>query len=108
MADVVDHPLGDQELCQLGQAPSREGQVVVLRTGQGDLLDLSPLGEVEGRRSSTGVLRCQRVEAVVVEVVEDTPHTDLQGEGDLGHLLGVHALGGPEHDLGTSPSDDRS
>ena len=21
MADVVDHPLGDQELCQLGQAP---------------------------------------------------------------------------------------
>ena len=31
MADVVDHPLGDQELGQLGQAPGRKGQVVVLR-----------------------------------------------------------------------------
>ena len=38
MADVVDHPLGDQELGQLGQAPGRKGQVVVLRAGQGDLL----------------------------------------------------------------------
>ncbi|MGW2492100.1 NUDIX domain-containing protein [Streptomyces sp. NPDC001606] len=28
MADVVDHPLGDQEVHQLGQAPGRKGQVV--------------------------------------------------------------------------------
>ena len=36
MADVVDHPLGDQEVGQLGQAPGRERQVVVGRSGQRD------------------------------------------------------------------------
>jgi hypothetical protein len=73
MADVVDHPLGDQELRQLGQAPGREGQVVVLRSGQGDLLDLLALGEGELGWSAAGVLRSERVEPVGVEVVDDRP-----------------------------------
>ncbi|KRA46028.1 hypothetical protein ASD97_38100 [Streptomyces sp. Root63] len=29
VADVVDHPLGDQEVGQLGQAPGRERQAVL-------------------------------------------------------------------------------
>jgi hypothetical protein len=29
VADVVDHPLGDQEVGELGQAPGREGQAVL-------------------------------------------------------------------------------
>jgi hypothetical protein len=44
VADVVDHPLGDQEVGQFGQAPGREGQAVLGRLGLGDLLDLAPLG----------------------------------------------------------------
>jgi len=40
VADVVDHPLGDQEVGQLGQAPGRERQVMIGRTGQRELLDL--------------------------------------------------------------------
>ena len=42
VADVVDHPLGDQEVGQLRQAPGRERQVVIGRPGQRDLLDLPP------------------------------------------------------------------
>ena len=57
VADVVDHPLGDEELGQLGQAPRRERQVVVHRPRQGELLDLLALGQRELRRPSTGVLR---------------------------------------------------
>ena len=107
MADVVDHPLSDQELCQLGQAPGREGQVVVLRAGQGDLLDRLALGEGELRRSAAGVLRGQGVEPVGVEVVDHLTDPVLGGEGDLGDGRHVHGLGGPEHDLGSSPSDHR-
>ncbi|WP_229894182.1 hypothetical protein [Streptomyces glebosus] len=47
VADVVDHPLGDQEVRQLGQTPGRERQVVLGRLGLGDLLDLTPLGQGE-------------------------------------------------------------
>ena len=70
MGDVVDRPPGDQELCQLGQAPGRRRQVVVLRAGQGDLLELPAFGEGEGGRTAAGVLRRERVEAVVIEVAE--------------------------------------
>lgn len=71
MTDVVDHPLGDQKLCQLGQAPCREGQVAILRMGQGDLLDRPALRQRELRWSATGVLRSQGIEPVSVEVVDD-------------------------------------
>ena len=48
MADVVDHPLGDEELGQLGQAPGRKRQTVIGRAGQGDLLNLLALRQGEG------------------------------------------------------------
>jgi hypothetical protein len=107
MADVVDHPLGDQELGQLGQAPGRKGQVVVLRAGKCHLLDGLALGKGELRRTATGVLRGQGVEPVGVEVVDHLTHPILGSEGDLGDGGDVHGLGGPQHDLGSSPSDDR-
>jgi hypothetical protein len=44
VADVVDDPLSDQEVGQLGQAPGRKRQAVFGRPGLGDLLDLAPLG----------------------------------------------------------------
>jgi len=47
VADVVDHPLGDQEVGQLGQAPGRERQAVLGRLGLGDLLDLPASGRLK-------------------------------------------------------------
>jgi hypothetical protein len=47
VADVVDHPLGDQEVSQLGQAPGRKRQAVLGRLGPGDLLNLALLGQGE-------------------------------------------------------------
>jgi len=32
VTDVVDHPLGDEELGQLGQAPGGKGQVMRMST----------------------------------------------------------------------------
>jgi hypothetical protein len=55
MADVVDHPLSDQEVGQLSQAPGREGQVMVDRPGQRSLLDLAPLGQGEGGWAAAGI-----------------------------------------------------
>ena len=66
VGDVVDHPLGDQEIGQLRQAPDRERQVVIGRAGQRDLLDLRPLLEVELRRPAAGVAGIEGVEAVGV------------------------------------------
>jgi hypothetical protein len=51
VADVVDHPLGHQEVRQLGQALGRKRQVVLARPGLGDLLDLPPLTQGELRRT---------------------------------------------------------
>jgi hypothetical protein len=50
VADVLDHPLDDQEVRQLGQAPGGERQVMVLWTRQGELLDRSPLRQGKTRR----------------------------------------------------------
>ena len=61
VADVVDHPLDDQEVGQLGQAPSREGQAVLGRLGLGELLDLATLGQSEGPRPAALVLRVERL-----------------------------------------------
>jgi len=47
VADVVDCPFGDQELCQLGQAPGGERQAVVGWVGLLDLLDFPPLSQGE-------------------------------------------------------------
>jgi hypothetical protein len=55
VAEVVDHPLGDQEVGQLGQRPGRKRQVVVDRPGQRGPLDLAPLGEGEGGWATAGI-----------------------------------------------------
>jgi hypothetical protein len=46
VADVVDHPLSDQELGQLRERPGRKRQAMVDRPGQGELGD--PLGTGPG------------------------------------------------------------
>lgn len=43
VADAVDHPLGEQDVDQRGQAPNREWRAVLGRLALGDLLDLAPL-----------------------------------------------------------------
>jgi hypothetical protein len=92
MADVVDHPLGDQELGQLGQAPGRERQPVVNGSRQGDLFNLLTLGEAERRRPAADVPRVQGLKAVLVEVVEHLPYPVGAGEAHLGDPGHVHAL----------------
>lgn len=81
---------------------------MVLRSGQGDFLDGLAFGEREHRRVATGKLRCQRVEPIGVEVVDHLSGPVFGGEGDLGEGRHVHGLSGPQHDLGSSPSDDRA
>ncbi len=108
VADVVDHPLSDEELGQLGQAPGGKGQVVVDRTAQRDLLDLPALGQGELRWSAARVLGGQGVEPVVVEVVQDLTDPIGRGEGHLGDLGHVHALGREQHHLGSPPAHHRA
>jgi hypothetical protein len=74
VADVVDHPLSDQELGQLRQALRRERQVMLSRPRPNDLLDLPPLREGEFRRPTALVPRIQGGEPVGVEVA-DTSRT---------------------------------
>ena len=66
VADVVDHPLSHQELCQLRQAPGGKRQVIVPRARLGDLLDLPALAERELRRAAAPIPRIQRAEPVRV------------------------------------------
>ena len=107
MADVVDHPLSDEEVRQLGQAPRRERQVVILRSSQRDLLDLAALRQGERRRPATGVLRVQRVEAVIVEVVDHLTDPVRRGERHLRDLSDVHSLRREQHHLRSPPRHHR-
>ncbi len=91
VADVIDHPLGHQELGQLGQAPGGERQVVLGRAGLGELLDLPPLAQRELRRVAALVLRVQRLEPVGIEVADH-----------------VHALRGQQHHLRAPPGHHRT
>jgi hypothetical protein len=108
VADVVDHPLGDQEVGQLGQAPGRERQAVLDRRGLGDLLDLTAFGQGEGLGPSAPVLGLQRVEAVGVEVVDHIADPVGAGEGHLGNLRYGHALDRQQHHLRAPPGHHRS
>ena len=104
MTDVVDHP------------PRRPGTLPAWTgsrsrwaggnsaDGTGHLLDHLALRQRELRWSVTGVLPSQGIEPVSVEVADDLSDPVFGGEGDLGDGGHVHGLGGPEHDLGTSPS----
>lgn len=93
VADVLDHPFGHKEISQLGQTPGGKRQLIVCRTGLGDLLDLTPLRHGELRRSATLVLRVQRGELAGVDVADHIPHPVLSGERDLRDRDRVHALG---------------
>src|SRR6185369_3713118 len=66
MADVVDHPLGDQELRQLRQTPGRERQPMFGGPRLGDLLDFQAFRQGELPGPAPGVLRVERREPVVV------------------------------------------
>ena len=107
MADVVDHPLSDEELGQLGQTPRRKRQTVIGRTRQSDLLDRWRCGRVKVGGPATGVLRVQRVEAVLVEVVDHLPHPVRAGESQLGDPGHVHTLHRQQHHLRPPPRHHR-
>jgi hypothetical protein len=108
VADVVDHPLGDQEVGQLGQAPGRERQAVLGRLRLGDLLDLPAFREGERSGPAALVLWVQSVEAVGVEVVNHVPDPVWAGERHLGDLRHGQALRGQQHHLGPPPGHHRS
>jgi hypothetical protein len=107
MAYVLYHPLGDQELGELGQAPGGERQTVVHGTGQGNPFYLSSLPQGERGRAATRITRVQRFEAVVVEVIDDRPHPVRAGKGDLRDLAYVHALSRQQHHLRPPPGHHR-
>lgn len=107
MADVLDHPLGDQEVGQLGKAPPGKRQPVLGRLGLSDLLDLHPLGQGELRLPTPLVLGIQRVKPVGVEVVDHIANPVFAGEGQLRDLLDGHALRRPQHHLGAPPGHHR-
>jgi hypothetical protein len=107
VADVVDHPLGHQEIRQLGQAPGEKRQVVLGRPGLGDLLDLPPLRQREFRRVPTAVLRVQRAEPVGVEVADHIAYPVLAGKRHLRDRQHVHALRRQQHHLRPPPGHHR-
>ena len=107
VGDVLDHPLGDQEVGQLGQAPPGKRQPVIGRGGLGDLLDLPPLGQREHRRVPAGVPRVQRVKAVGAEVVQHVADPVLAGKSQPRDLRHAHALRRPQHHLRPPPRHHR-
>ena len=93
VADVIDHPLSDHELRQLGQAPRRERQIMLRWPGLGDLLHLAPLEQVNFQRARAAVLRIQGTEPVGAKVPDHIPDPVLTGERHPGDRRRVHALG---------------
>ena len=66
--------------------------------------DLPGAAEGEPRGVTTGILRSQRVESVVVEVVQDCSDPIRRGKGHLGDLSYIRSLSREQHHLGpTSP-----
>src|SRR4029453_3595489 len=70
-------------------------------------LDLPSLRQRERRWSTTRILRRQRIEPVVVEVVDHRPDPILRRERDLRDRRHVHPLRRPQHDLGPPPPHHR-
>ena len=83
MGNVLDHPLGHQEIGELGQAPPGKRQSVLGRPGLGDLLDLTALRQRELRRPPARIAGVQRIKPVGVEVVQHVPHPVLAGKASL-------------------------
>ena len=107
MGDIVDHPLGDQEVSELGQAPPGKRQPVLGRPGLGDLLDLPPLGQREHRRAPARIPRIQRLQAVGAEAVQHVADPVLAGKSQLRDLRHAHALRRPQHHLRPPPRHHR-
>lgn len=107
VGDIRDHPLSDQVVRELGQAPGRKRLVEVLWVAQRDPLDLLTLWQRERLRPATPIARIQRIEPVRVEVVDHVPDRVRVGEHDLADLRRGHALRGEQHDLRPAPRHDR-
>jgi hypothetical protein len=107
VADVVDHPLSDQELGQLRQTPGGKRQVMLGWAGLRDLLDLPPLGQRELRRAAALVPRIQRAEPISPEVADHIPDPVLAGECHLRDRAHVHALRRQQHHLRPPPGHHR-
>jgi len=108
VGDVVDHPLGDQIVGELGQAPSRKWLAEVGRDAERDLLDLLPLRQREGARTAAPVARIQGVKAVAVEVVDHLAHRVRIAEHHLREPRRRHPLRREQHNLGSPPGHDRA
>ena len=108
VGDVRDHPLSDQVVRQLRQAPSRERLIEIAGVSQRDPLDLLALGQRERVRPPTPVARIERVEPVPVEVVDHLAHRVRVGEHDLADLRRRHRLRREQHDLRPPPRHDRA
>ena len=106
--DVVDHPLGDQVVGELGQAPGREWLAEVGWNRERDPLDRLPLRQREGARPATPVTRIEGVEAVSVEVMDQLPHSVRVAEHNLRDPRRRHPLRSQQHHLRPPPGDDRA
>jgi len=107
MGDVVDHPLGHQELAQLVQAPGGKRQAMFGWPGLGDLLDLPALGEGELRRPAALVPGVKRAEPVGVEVMNHIADPVFAGERHLRDSGHVHPLARQQHHLRPPPGHHR-
>jgi hypothetical protein len=92
VGDIVDHPLGHQEVRQLRQAPGGKRKPVLGGLGLRDFLDLPPFRQRELPRTAAGVPGIERVEPVGVEVMDDVPDPVRAGEGHLSDVRCGHAL----------------
>jgi hypothetical protein len=78
VGDVVDHPLGDQVVGQLGQTPGRKRLTEIGWDAERDPLHLLALRQREGARPAAAVARIERLEAVAVESC-GSPHAPCPG-----------------------------
>ncbi len=108
VGDVRHHPLSDQVVRQLRQAPGRKRLIEIGRIGQRDPLDLLALGQRERRRPAALVARIESVEAVAVEVVDHLADGVGIGEHHLADRRRCHALSRQQHDLRAAPRHHRT
>src|SRR4029453_7089440 len=80
---------------------------MILRSAEGDLLDLAPLGQVKVGGRPPPIAWIQRVEPLQVEVVQHVTDPVGTGEGDPGDLADVHGLGAEQYHLRSPPGHHR-
>jgi hypothetical protein len=87
--------------------PRRERQVVIHRAGQRDLLDRLSLTQRERSRPPSRVPRVERLEPVIVEIVDHIPDPVRARDRHPGDLGDVHPLRGEQHHLRSPPRHHR-